>query len=203
VPSSDFVSLKVDGLKEYLDALSPKNGKRAMRSAIKRITDMSRTEASTTIRGEYDIQKRDLDPFMKVRLEQYKSEITVTGRPISLLYFNARQLTAQNRVITRTSGRQLKRASRTLQQGTTYQILKGHRKNLPNAFIAYDPRTKRMVVWQRKGKERDSVRSINMVTIASLFSNKKTMAAIQTKITDNWPRVVRHELTRVMKGHGL
>lgn len=200
--ASDFVSLKVEGLKEYLQGLSPKEAERASKSALKRVTDMAKTEASSTIREEYAIKKADLDPFMRVTLRSWESVITVTGKPISLLYFNAKQLTAQNRIITRTGGRQLQRASRTLQGGTAYQILKGQTKSLPHAFIAYDPRLKRMVVWQRKDKSRGSVRTVNMITIASLFGNDKTMRAVQAKISDNWPRVAKHEMIRMLERKG-
>jgi hypothetical protein len=199
---SEVVSLKLEGFAEYMATLKADNVKKASRSAMKRITDMARTQASSTIREEYAIKKADLDPFMKYTLKDWQSIISVTGRPISLLYFNAKQLTAQNRIITRSGGKQLKRASRTLQQGVTYQILKGISKNLPHAFIAYDPRLKRLVVWYRRDKSRGSVKTVNMITIASLFANKKTMEAVQQKITDNWPRVFEHELQRAMQRQG-
>jgi hypothetical protein len=201
--SEDFVTLKVEGLQEYLDALKPQNAQKASKSALKRMTDMVRTEASATIRQDYAIKKTDLDPFMKYTLKEWRSEISVSGQPISLLYFNAKQLTAQNRIITRKGGRQLQRASRTLGQGVTFQILKGVAKTLPHAFVAYDPRLKRLVVWYRKDKSRGSVRSVNMVTIASLFSSRKTMDAVQKKITDNWPSVFNHELARALSRQGL
>jgi hypothetical protein len=194
---NEFVSLRIEGLKEVIEALDAKQAQRASASAIKRMTEMVKTEASTVIRNDYAIKKSDLDPFMKVRPPQWNnpsSSITVTGKPISLMYFNAKQLTAQNRVISRTQGKQLKRASRSLGQGVTYQILKGQSKNLPNAFIQYDSRLQRLIVFYRKGKGRDTIRSVNVVTIASLFVNPKTMDAIQSKINDNWNRIFKHEL---------
>lgn len=192
-----FVSLKIEGLKEALEVLSPKQAQQAAASAMKRMTAMVKTEASSVIREEYAIKKSELDPFMKIRPPQWNnltSNITVTGKPISLMYFAAKQLTAQNRVISQRQGKQLKRASRTLQQGVTYQILKGQTNNLPHAFIQYDSRLKRLMVFYRKGKGRNTIRSVNVVTIASLFANQKTMAAIHTKINDNWQRIFKHEL---------
>lgn len=177
--------------------LDSKQAQKATASALKRMTQMVRTEASTVIRKDYAIKKADLDPFMKVRLPQWNnlsSTITVTGKPISLMYFNAKQLTAQNRVITRNSGKQMKRASRTLAQGVTYQILKGQTKNLPSAFIQYDSRLRRLVVYYRKSAARNSIRSVNVVTIASLFANRKTMTAVHNKINDNWHKIFKHEL---------
>ena len=193
---NDFISLKVDGLKDVMEMLDSKQARKATASAMKRMTDMVKTEASTVIRGEYAIKKSDLDPFMRVRLPQWNnlsSTITVTGKPISLMYFNAKQLTAQNRVISRTQGKQLKRASR-MKQGVTYQILKGQSKNLPNAFIQYDLRLQRLMVFYRKGKGRNSIRTVNMVTIASLFANTKTTDAIHSKINSNWARIFKHEI---------
>jgi len=191
-----FVSLKIEGLKEVLEVLDPKQAQQATASAMKRMTDMVKTEASSVIRDEYAIKKSDLDPFMKIRMPQWNnltSNITVTGKPISLMYFGAKQLTAQNRVISRTQGKQLKRKGR-MQQGVTYQVLKGQMKNLPNAFIQYDSRLKKLMVFYRKSKARDSIRSVNVITIASLFANHKTMDAIQAKINDNWQRIFKHEL---------
>lgn len=198
-----YVSLKIEGMKEVLEMLDAKKAQKATASAMKRMTEMVKTEASSVIRNEYAIKKSDLDPFMKVRLPQWNnltSSVTVTGKPIPLTYFGAKQLTAQNRVITRTTGRQLKRASRSLRQGVTFQILKGQLKNLPNAFMIYDRRLNRMVVVYRKTSKRDSIRSVNVVTIASLFGSKKTLDAIQSKINDNWGRIHKHELLRALNG---
>lgn len=192
-----FVSLKFDGLKEALEVINARQAQKATASAMKRMIAMVKTEASSVIRGEYAIKKSDLDPFMKVRMPQWNnltSNITVSGKPISLMYFAAKQLTAQNRVISRTQGKQLKRASRTLQQGVTFQILKGQSKNLPHAFIQYDSRLKRLMVFYRKGTGRNTIRSVNVVTIASLFANNKTMGAVHAKINDNWQRIFKHEL---------
>lgn len=199
------ISLKIEGMKEVLEMLDARKAQKATASAMKRMTEMIKTEASNVIRNEYAIKKSDLDPHMKMRLPQWNnlsSSITVTGKPISLIYFGAKQLTRQNRVIGRNSGKQLKRASRTLQQGVTFQIIRGHSKNLPNAFMLYDKRLKRMVVVYRKTSKRNSLRSANVVTIASLFANQKTMSAIHAKINDNWQRIAKHEILRAMNNQG-
>ncbi len=116
---AQFVTIRLEGLSEYMATLDPKHAKAAIRPALKRMTDMVKTEASTTIRRDYAIKKVDLDPFMKLQLRQLQSEISVTGKPISLLYFGAKQLTSQNRVVSAKGGKQLKRKSRNLGQGTT------------------------------------------------------------------------------------
>lgn len=201
---SDFVTAKFDdGVKKILEQLDPKNATKVLTRTMRRAIDTARTEASSTIRENVKVKKSDLDPQMRVKYakpDDLKAVINVSGKPISLLYFGAKQLTAQNRVITRTGGRQLKRASRNLGQGVTYEILKGQKKNLPHAFIAFDPRLNRLVVWRRVGTKRYPVKSVNMVTIASLFANRKTLAAMQRKIREEGPKIAAQEFNFVVNG---
>jgi hypothetical protein len=201
---SDFVTARFDdGLKTYLDRIDPKNVPKLTSRTMRRTIDTVKTEASSTIRDDYNIKKADLDPNMKVKYANpgdLKAVITVSGKPITLLYFGAKQLTAQNQVISRTGGKQLKRASRTLQQGVTFEILKGQKKTLKNAFISFDPRLNRLVIWRRVGSHRYPVKSINMVTIASLFANKKTLAAMLKKVKDEGQKIAAQEFNFMMNG---
>ncbi len=201
---SDFFTARFDdGIKNYLDKIDPKNVPKLTARILRKTIDTVKTEASSTVRDDYNIKKGDLDPNMKVqyaRPEDLKAVINVSGKPISLLYFGAKQLTAQNRVITMKGGKQLKRASRSLQQGVTYEILKGQKKNLQHAFIAFDPRLNRLVVWRRVGTKRYPVKSVNMVTIASLFANKKTLAAMQRKVREAGPKIAAQEFNFMMNG---
>jgi len=203
--ATSSVKLRIEGMQDVLELLDSKNAQRASSRSLKRMTQMVKTEASSTIRDEYNIRKADLDPYMVMKLPAWNeltSEITVTGKPISLIYFGARQLTAQNRVISWKSGKQLKRSSRSLQGGVTYQIIKGRTMNLPHAFIAYDSRLNRVTVFQRKGKTRLAIKAIRFITIASLFASQKTMDAIHVKINDSWTKVFKHELLFALDKQG-
>lgn len=189
-----MITVKLEGFDDLKAMLDPDIAKRATRSAIDKLSKQAKTEASSVIRERYNIKKGDLDPKMKIdppRVDNLRAVISVTGRPISLTYFGAKQLTAQNRIITRTSGRQLKRAGRN-QLGVTYSIAKGQPpRTLPHAFIA-TMKNGHIGVFMRKGLGR-SIIERNMVTLATLFGGKVTMEKVQQLVQQKWPGIMKNE----------
>jgi len=187
------ITVKLEGLDTMLALLDPRQYRDAASNAMGKLAAQAKTEASRVIRDKYNIKKSDLDP--KINIERAGSDnlvavLRATGRPIDLTYFGAKQLTAQNQVITRKVGRQLKRASK-MGQGVTVQILKhGPPTYLPHAFIATMPNGK-IGVFTRTGKGK-TIMNKAMVTVATMFGGKDTTASITALIEAKWPEIFKN-----------
>lgn len=190
-----MITIKLEGLQESMQVLEPAIHKKAVRSALTKLARQGKTEASSVIRERFNIKKADLDPRFKIdppRNNDLIAVLSATGRPIDLTYFGAKQITAQNRLITRTTARQLKRVSK-IGQGVTVAIVRGAKPTrLPKAFIATMPNSK-IGVFIRKGKARQIVNKA-VVTVATLFGSQKTMDKVQQRIQEQWPKVFASEL---------
>lgn len=191
-----MISIKLSGVKEAMEMFDPNVVRKAARSAISKIATQSKTEASKVIRERFNIKKSDLDSKLKItppRRDNLTAIITATGRPISLTYFGAQQLTTQNRLISRTVGRQLKRAVKR-GQGVTVKIIKAKASTrLPRAFIA-TMRNSHIGVFIRQGKSRLHITEKSLVTIPTLFAGRNVLPKIKKLIQDKWPDILKHEL---------
>lgn len=204
-----FISYRIEGARpdQMVDILlNPQETKLANRRTLEELGNQVKTAASSEIRNRYNIKKSDLDlliKFMKPRIDNLEAVIEVKGKPIPLLYFGAKQVTGQNRLITRTQGNQLKRASR-LGQGVTYQVLRREAaKNQPHWFIQYDSRLHQLRVFYRKDARRDSWRAAFVITVASMFNTEEVRqtidALVAAKGPEIWQRNWRYYLQRAGK----
>jgi hypothetical protein len=196
-----MITVRLDGLKEAMEALDPENYKKAMVSALNKVGSQGKTEGSTLIRDNYNIKKKDLDPLIKITYAKGSRlivVITATGWPIPLTEFGAKQLTAQNRVISKTKSRQLKRASK-MSMGVTVSIIKGRTTSLPKAFIHV---TKKgfMGVFVSVGDR--SIKSKSLVSPATLFGGKKVMSRVIQRVQDQWPIVLSSEIDYYLSRRG-
>lgn len=190
------VNVKVKGLKEAMAMFDPKKVKKAAASALKKVAQQARTEASSVIREKYDIKKSDLDKKIEVRAPRYGSEelvayVTISSkRGISLIYFSAKNIKG-NKVTTRKVSKVLKRAPGT--QGVFVRILKdGKVAHLPKSFIATMKSGHIGVFVRKRGSGKILERSL--VTESTLFKSKRTIDAIQKKVSEQWPKVFQQEM---------
>lgn len=220
---SDAITAKFEGLDDFRALLHPDQYKKAATSAVNKLADQGRAEASRSIREQYNLKVADVNKkftMKRSRDADLRAVIEAAGKPIPLIYFNANQLTAQNRLITRTMGKQLKRAS-TRAQGVTIQITKGQTITLPHAFIAtmanghigvftranhpaksqYDNSKRRTtnrpyvkVNRTQSPKMRQAIVEKAFVTIPTVFGGRTTMPRVKQMISDKWPAVMRHEM---------
>ena len=194
------ITVKLEGLDDMLAMFEPQQYRDAAKNAMDKLAAQGKTEASRVIRSKYNIKKYDLDS--KISVERARSDnllavLRATGRPIDLTYFGAKQVTAQNRLITRSTGRQLKRASK-IGMGVTVQILKnGPPTYLPHAFIATMPNGK-IGVFRRTGKGRE-IANVAMVTIATLFGGKTTTEGMTALIQEKWPGIFKNSVEYIGK----
>jgi len=137
-----MIRVQLIGKKEALDIWSTKPVNAAMKSTLARVAKTAISTASTEIRNIYTIKKSDLDPRMNLTIQGTdQAAITISGKGISLSYFNARQFTV-NKTLTR--GRKdgkavLKTKTRSKAhafQGVEVEVLKGRKTQLKSAFMA-------------------------------------------------------------------
>lgn len=192
------IKFKVEGLAAAMQFLDTPAVRKAARETLKDMVKMAKTEASEGIRAKFNVKKQDLDPRLRVKLPTYAnltSEIAVSGTPIPLVYFGAREVRdVRGGVLVqdRRSGRRQRRASGD--RGVTYEIEKGKRENLPKAFMAYHHIWGRVEVFQRKGKARYPIRSFRSITIPSMFTQERVLGAVQRRVQDNFDKRFVHHL---------
>lgn len=193
-----LIFIKVEGLAEALQFLDTPAVRKAAKETLKDLVKMAKTEASSGIREKFNLKKQDLDPRLKVRLPSFSnltSEIAITGTPIPLVYFGAREVrdTQQGVLVQdRRSGRIQRRASGA--RGVTYEVERGQRKTLSKAFMAYHSRFDRVEVFQRKGKKRLPLRTFRSITIPSMFSQDRVILPVTAKVQDNFDQRFDHHL---------
>jgi hypothetical protein len=193
------VYIKIDGLREALQGLDTPAIRKAARRTLADLTKMAKTEASAGIRRRFNVKKRDLDPRMVVVMPTFASmtgEIKVSGAPIPLVYFGAKQLrdVAAGVVVRNNRGgvKAQKRAKGL--RGVTYSLSPGVTENLPHAFIAWHRRWGRYEVFQRKGKERYEIRSFRSITIASMFEQGGVIGPVTKRVQAEFDGRFRHHL---------
>lgn len=190
-----IVSVKIDGLKEAMAMFDPKKVERAAASALKKVAQQARTEASSTIRERFNIKKADVDKKIEVKQVNRNSltaTLLITGRGISLTYFGAKERRGP-KVISRKGIKILKRQPKGT-QGVQVTIMKdGKVTTLPHAFIA-TMKSGHIGVFIRKGKGRTPIIEKALVSIPTLFQQKTVMERVERRINEQWPKVFQQEM---------
>lgn len=203
---SGLIYIEIKGLREAMAMLQTPPVRRAARATLAEMTKLAKTEASTGIRARFNIKKKDLDPRMRVKLPTYSSltgELTVSGPPIPLIYFGAKQISrAGGRVSIRNNRGQAKMQKRSKgADGVTYQVEKT-KATLPHAFIAWHKSWGRWEVFQRKGKGRFPLRTFRSITVPSMFEQPRVLDAVRKRIQDAFDGRFFHHLTYFMNKGG-
>jgi hypothetical protein len=196
-----MITIKLTGIEEALQLCDPKNVQLAARATLNRAVTSARVVASEEIRKVYNLKASDLTPRLKVkpaRLDNMTAILEITGKPMSLSYFGAKQYTAQGRMITRTVGKQMKRVSKS-KMGVSVQVFNGKTTRLPNAFIA-TMKSGHVGVMRRLGKARKPIYEKNVITIPSMVENAKVMPSvlqrIQERLAVEFPRQLDYYMKR-------
>lgn len=200
-----MIRVELRGKKEALDIWSDRPVNAAMRSTLQRVSKSAISTASTEIRNTYTIKKSDLDPRMNMRLQGSEAAaITISGRGISLSYFNARQYSV-NRTITRTgkgSGAALKTKSRAKAhtfQGVEIEVVKGRRTQLRSAFMA-QMKSGHIGVMHRwsgklmRGKRKAAIGEKGVVSLAVMIQSAKVQPRVLGKVQADFDRIFKQQL---------
>lgn len=175
----DF-DIRLEGIKAARRRYSTTIVKRATRSALNKTIRSARTVASTEIRKKYNIKKKDLDKrtmkVIRARSSNLTSKIVVRSRPISLIFYAARQL----------------------KKGVKLTIFKGKRILLPHTFLttvkAGVAGAAHTGVFKRRGKERLPVAEPKSISPSSMFASDNVMPKVRRTIRDRWGRIFANEL---------
>jgi hypothetical protein len=208
------MSIKLEGVKEAMEALNPAKVQRAVKMALNDAARAGRTEAGKAIRDKWNVKAAKIaDELKNVRLatnDDFTAIIQAKGRPISLAYYGAKEV----RRITRT-----KRGKQKKVRGVTLQVLKGIRVSYPKAFMAtmkngyvgvfmnhadffrtgysYHAPT----VGKYAGKKgRSKIVGMATITIASMFNQPRVQEAAVKKISETWKSRFSHHLNRLEAG---
>lgn len=85
------IKFDVQGIKDLLEVTSGAKIEKAIRFAINRTAQHGKTVVSEEVRKLWNVRKADLDKKITVRgLVRDSATITITGKPISLMYFEPR-----------------------------------------------------------------------------------------------------------------
>ena len=168
----------LDRLIRQFDALSRDEITKSIRLALDRTGDQARTEASRTIRKEYNFKAREVRQTFSIRRARAGTldvVIRSRGRRVPLIDMAARQ------------------KPRGVQVRVTRQA-----KLIPGTFIQRMPNGK-IGVFERKGKDRNPIRQLFTIAIPEAFAGQKVREATMAKIREVFPRRLQFELERALR----
>ena len=150
-------------------------------SGLNKLAKQAKTTASKEIRKEYGVNVKGLNEgktltYKEATVQRLISEVSGTGRGISLKYFGARQV----------------------KSGVSVAVKKGKRKILTSAF---GPNIARLGgnVFERAGKERTPIVKKFGPGAALMLKSKPVLEGIKTYIGLNYKRIMDHEIQYFMK----
>lgn len=211
-------TLKLAGVEKALAMFDPRKVAQAARGSLNRAVKSGRTEASTRIREIWNIKKSDLDRkiiFKGAIMSDLTAILTVTGKPINLLYFGARQISGKKsvRILKEkgaiSSAAQIKRgrAGRGY-SGVTAQIQYKHKTVLPKAFISRATKGGIPLVLMRSSKaksrsgRKEGLLAIKVITEASIFKQTRVMDRVVLKIKTQWQKEWDNQIKQLQSGQG-
>ena len=211
------ITVKVEGIKEALEKFSPKKVARAAAAVLDRVAKSGRTEASEQIRQIWDIKKSDLDRKITIQgawVNKLSATLIVSGKPINLLYFNARQIAGSKSIRLKRKGRisaeaQLikGRAGRGY-SGVTSQIQRSHKTVLPKAFISRATKGGIPLVLIRSSKahsrsgRKEGLIAVKVITEASIFKQGRVMEKVIAKIKTQFNKEWDNQIKQLQSGQG-
>jgi hypothetical protein len=203
-----MLNIKVSGIEEAIAACDPRKVQRAAARSLTKVIEQARTTAVNEIANKYNIKKSEMSKtstgknrliVKPASMSNLEASLTITGRPISLSYFGAQQITSGS-VITRgkdglvaKSNKRLK-ARGPLMTGVSVEVFKGKRTTLRRAFMA-KVKSGHIGVFVRKGKERYPILYKSSITIASMVNRDDIKNAIVARINEQWGKTFEHELS--------
>ena len=166
------ITIKVDS-REVERALreAPKVAEKALVRTLNRTADKARVTASKTVRETYNIKAGDLNKSIRIYKadrSRLVAQLTITGKPVGLIAFAARQTA----------------------KGVTYMILKaGKRSRRAHAFIAI-MKSGHRGVFERICDARLPIAERKFIAMPSVWKNEKVMAVVErvinTEIVKEW-----------------
>ncbi|NTW87807.1 MAG: hypothetical protein HGB26_01485 [Desulfobulbaceae bacterium] len=199
-----MITIELKGFEELKAKLDPGRVQLAARQSINRAARSGKVFASEEIRKEYNLKAGELTPRLKVydaALSSMVARLEITGRPMSLSYFDAKQITA-TKVVSRKGKALITKRNRMRKAGpvpigVTAQVLKGRTAFLQKSFMA-KMRSGHIGVFVNKGGRR--IMEKNVITIPSMVANTRVMPKLLRRIEERlmieFPRQLEYYLNR-------
>jgi len=192
---------------------------KAEATTLNKMAERAKTTGVRAITDNYNIKRGELvntstggTRFNIIRAARGDgfSELRISGRPISLTYFGAKQTTKGSKsILSRYAKKEGKRESKF--SGVTVKIMKGGKTNqFAGSFIATvkaGGRGTHIGVFQhgrpKEGKRKWGQPQLHieeraMVSIPSMFKNERVLPLVEKRVNEDMPKVFRHELERLL-----
>ena len=169
------VDVNIDGLLELQKALNPASFRKALNRTVRRIGTRFRKTAVKGVRETYNVKAKKLKQYIKTRTHYGKEgaewRFYVSGKPLSLIHFGARQT----------------------KKGVSVKVRKDRgRRVIKGAFVAPDkgdhPR-----VFMREGKKRLPIESKHTLSVPQMF-NKEILDKAKREVEVNYEKEFKHNL---------
>jgi len=163
----------VEGLEKLLDE---KIYRKALQRTIKRMGTKFKKRAMKEVRKTYNVKAKTLKAHIKEHMSKASNNgiewrFSVTGRPVNLIHFGARQTS----------------------KGVSVKVKKGNgRRVIKSAFIAHDSGGHKRV-FMRKGKERMPIESKSTLSYPQMF-NKEIIDKAMKEVEENYEKEFKHNL---------
>ena len=212
------ITVQVEGIKELMEKFKPQKIARGIQAALNKTAKSSKTETSKQLRERWNLKKIDIDRkiiFKGAYGANLQASITVTGEPISLMYFGPKATqggittyAARNKKGTM-PGLAQKRGGRNTGGRVQVTALTGRQTTLRKAFftIATKGGTP-LVVWRSKEKiqagkyKKGKLKAYKIITLPSMFSQSKVMASVEAKIKTQWQKEWDNQIKQLQSGQG-
>ncbi len=198
------IDIKLEGMDALMKRLDPKAIEAAVKKSITRAANSGKTIISQQVREEFNLKKADVDKSISIdlsNLRNLQATIRITGKPISLTYFNPQQMRGSVKTfISKNRGIAQRQQKRPKYSGVRVQIIKGRPVTLTPAFIARGQRSGAPFVFERIGKSRLPLRAMKVVTIPTILSKPGNMAAVKERITEQLKKETISNLKYYMGG---
>jgi len=163
----------VEGLEKLLDE---KIYRKALQRTIKRMGTKFKNRAIKGVRKTYNVKAKTLKAHIKEHMSKASNNgiewrFSVTGRPVNLIHFGARQTS----------------------KGVSVKVKKGSgRRVIKSAFIAHDNGGHKRV-FMRKGKERMPIEAKSTLSYPQMF-NKEIIDKAMKEVEENYDKEFKHNL---------
>lgn len=190
------VSDAIRTMENTVGRLTPRQFSQGIARALNHTAAKAQTAASRQIRAVYNIRAKDVRAAMRrirARFNNLTARIEITGAPLPLIAFGARQV----------------------KRGVSVQVLNGQRKVVNRAFIQTMPnghkgvfargnygggrfafRSKRV---SQKGNDLP-ITELMSVAVPQTLSKESVMSAIARGVERDFPDRLQHELSRMLAG---
>jgi hypothetical protein len=179
-----ITTIELKGIKEALQTLDPENVRRAARRTIKRAAGSGKTIISKIIREKYNIKKKDLDEKISVKIGDMFATLTLTGKPLNLADFGAREF-----------GKRGRKGS-----GVRVRILKGGKITRLKAFMGKGRGSGAIFVFRRipgtqspfapiskrtgRPWKREKLRVLKVIGYPSMLRRPENIQAVEARIRE-------------------